>query len=120
MRDEDDFFDGIKTGKVTKDMVELASHILDSKAAHFDPSSFKDDYETALKALVRRKASGKPLKAAKPQEKPDNVVSLMDALQASLKGGAAKHKAPASRRASGTRSATKKAHRSPARHRKAS
>ena len=40
-------------------MVELASHILDTKAAHFDPSKFKDEYENALKALVRRKASGK-------------------------------------------------------------
>ena len=30
-------------------MIELASHILDTKAAHFDPSKFKDEYEDALK-----------------------------------------------------------------------
>jgi DNA end-binding protein Ku len=35
-------------------MVELAGHILDSKAAHFDPSQFKDEYERALKALSAR------------------------------------------------------------------
>ena len=33
-------------------MIELASHILDTKAAHFDPSKFKDEYENALKTLV--------------------------------------------------------------------
>ena len=86
LRDEDDFFDDIKTPKITKDMVELAGHILHTKAAHFDPSKFKDEYEDALKALVRRKASGKPIKVAEREEKPDNVVNLMDALKASLKG----------------------------------
>ena len=37
LRDEEDYFDGIKTPKITKDMVELAGHILQTKAAHFDP-----------------------------------------------------------------------------------
>ena len=62
LRDEDDYFNNIKNPKISKDMIDLASHILDSKAAHFDPSKFKDEYETALKALVRRKAAGKPVK----------------------------------------------------------
>ena len=102
-------------------MVELASHILDSKAAHFDPSKFKDDYETALKTLVKRKAAGKPLKVETREEKPDNVVSLMDALKASLKGGkgAAKGGRHAPTRRAAPRRAAKKAHRSAARARKA-
>src|SRR3954453_15850876 len=119
LRDEEDYFDDIKSPKITKDMVELASHILVSKAAHFDPSKFKDEYEDALKALVRRKASGKPIKAAEPEEKSDNIINLMDALKASLKGkSAAKRRAPAPRRAPARRTA-KKAHRSTARQRKA-
>jgi non-homologous end joining protein Ku len=102
-------------------MVELASHILDTKAAHFDPSKFSDDYENALKALVRRKASGKTIKVSEREEKPDNVINLMDALKASLKGkGAAKRRthATASRRTPARRAA-RKAHRSAARTRKA-
>ena len=87
LRDEGDYFDDIKSPKISKDMIELASHILDTKAAHFDPSKFKDEYETALKALVRRKASGKTIKVAEREKKPDNVINLMDALKASLKGG---------------------------------
>ncbi|PAY03814.1 Ku protein [Bradyrhizobium sp. UFLA03-84] len=119
VRDADDYFDDIKSPKVTKDMIELAGHILDSKAAHFDPSKFKDEYETALKALVRRKAAGKPIKAAEREETPSNVVSLMDALKQSLKdrkGGARRSTA---RRPASHRRAAKKAHRSSARRRKA-
>ncbi|MCP1842502.1 DNA end-binding protein Ku [Bradyrhizobium sp. USDA 4524] len=121
LRDADDYFDDIRSPKVTKDMIELAGHILDSKAAHFDPSKFKDEYETALKALVRRKAAGKPIKAAEREEKPSNVVSLMDALQQSLKGGksGATRSRSTARRPTSHRRAAKKAHRSSARRRKA-
>jgi DNA end-binding protein Ku len=118
LRDESDYFDDIKSPKISKDMVELASHILDTKAAHFDPSKFKDGYENALKALARRKASGKTIKVAPRDKKPDNVINLMDALKASLKGGTAKRRAPATRRAPARRAA-KMVHRSTARARKA-
>ncbi|MGY4314585.1 non-homologous end joining protein Ku [Bradyrhizobium sp. JR3.5] len=120
VRDAGDYFDDIKSPKVTKDMVELAGHILDSKAAHFDPSKFKDEYETALKALVRRKAAGKPIKAAAREEKPSNVVNLMDALKQSLKDrkGGARRSRPSARRPAAHRAA-KKAHRPSARSRKA-
>ena len=122
LRDAEDYFDDIKSPKITKDMVELAGHILDSKAAHFDPSKFKDEYETALKKLVKRKAAGKPIKAAEPEERESNVVSLMDALKQSLKGRGGKKaaaKSHARRAAGGRRRAAKKTHRSTARHRKA-
>src|SRR5450755_559731 len=117
LRDEEEYFDDIKSPKITKDMVELAGHILDTKAAHFDPSKFKDEYEEALKTLVKRKAAGKPIKSAEREEKPDNVVSLMDALRQSLKGPApAKQHSPARRT---PHRPAKKAHRSAARARKA-
>ncbi|MGJ5150367.1 Ku protein [Bradyrhizobium sp. HKCCYLR1023] len=120
LRDEAEFFDDIKAPKISKDMVELAGHILQTKAAHFDPSKFKDQYETALKALVKRKASGKPIKLPEPAERPDNVVSLMDALKQSLNGKSRKKTArAASRRTSTHRRPAKKAHRSAARQRKA-
>ena len=117
VRDEHEYFDGIKNPKISKDMIELARHILDSKAAHFDPTKFKDTYENALKTLVKRKAAGKPVKALEPEQRPDNVVNLMDALRQSLKGRApAKRHSPARR--AGRRTASK-AHRSAARARKA-
>jgi Ku protein len=121
LRDEDEYFDDIKNPKISKDMVDLAAHILDSKAAHFDPSKFKDEYENALKTLVKRKAAGKPVKVVEREERPDNVINLMDALRQSLKGKApAKRSSHASSRAARrTSRPAKKAHRSTARQRKA-
>jgi len=121
LRDAEDYFEDIKSPKISKDMIELASHILDTKAAHFDPSEFKDEYEDALKKLVKRKAAGKPIKAAGPEERPSNVINLMDALKQSLKGKASAKslaRSPGRRRGSHRRPA-KKAHRSAARQRKA-
>lgn len=121
VRDEDAYFHDIRNPRISRDMIELASHILDSKAAHFDPSKFKDEYETALKTLVRRKAAGKPVKAVEPETKPDNVINLMDALKQSLKGGkgSAKRGRHVPTRRAAPRRTAKKAHRSAARARKA-
>jgi Ku protein len=122
VRDEEDYFDDIKSPKISKDMIDLAVHILDSKASHFDPGKFKDEYETALKTLVKRKAAGKPVKVVEKEEKPDNVINLMDALKASLKGGKGKStkRASSSRPHVARKRPAKKAARSSARHRKAS
>jgi DNA end-binding protein Ku len=87
MRDEHQFFKDIATPKVSKDMLQLAGHILDTKAAHFDPGKFKDQYEIALRKLVERKAAGKKIEPAAAPEKPTNVINLMDALRQSLGGG---------------------------------
>ncbi|EGP08540.1 Ku domain-containing protein [Bradyrhizobiaceae bacterium SG-6C] len=117
VRSEEDYFADIKTPKISKDMVELASHILDTKASHFDPSKFEDEYENALKSLVKQKAAGKTIKSVEKPAKADNVISLMDALKQSLKG-----KAPAQRPARASRTApraAKKTSRSTARQRKA-
>jgi DNA end-binding protein Ku len=121
MRDADAFFEDIRKPKITKDMIELASHILRSKAAHFDPSRFKDEYENALKTVVRRKAAGKPIEPHEAEERPSNVINLMDALKQCLKGrGAAKRQGHAPpRRRSAHRRTARKVHRSSARQRKA-
>jgi non-homologous end joining protein Ku len=84
LRDEDDYFGDIPSPKASKDMVDLAAHILDTKASKFDPHKFKDKYETALKALVKRKAAGKTIEAPVEKEEESNVIDLMDALKQSL------------------------------------
>ena len=65
-------------------MVSLAAHILETKETKFDPRKFKDEYETALKKLVRRKAKGLTIEEPAPAERADNVINLMDALRQSL------------------------------------
>jgi DNA end-binding protein Ku len=84
VRDASDYFDEIQDVKITKDMMDLAKHIVEQKADHFEPSKFEDHYEAALQELLAKKQNGQPLAAAK-KSAPSNVINLMDALRASLK-----------------------------------
>src|SRR5712671_4326985 len=95
VRDEKEYFDGIQDVKVTKDMLDLARHIVDQKTSEFEPEKFEDHYEEALTELINAKRNGKTI-AAKPRPKGENVVDLMDALKKSLanEGAAPKGKKP--------------------------
>jgi len=87
VRQAADYFDDIKDVKITKDMLDLAKHIVDQKSGHFDPERFEDHYEDALNELLAKKQKGQQITAAKrPQT--SNVVDLMDALRQSLRPGA--------------------------------
>ena len=59
--------------------------ILESKATRFDPEKLKDEYEKALRKLVQRKTKGQVIEALEPEEKPSNVINLMDALRESVR-----------------------------------
>jgi Ku protein len=103
MRDAKEYFSDIRTPRAPRDAVKLAEHILDSKAGHFDPEHFKDEYENALKALVRRKAKGHTIEVPEEQPQPSNVINLMDALRQSVKGTRSRGAAKSGRRASSRR-----------------
>jgi DNA end-binding protein Ku len=83
VRPADEYFDDIQDVKVTKDMLDLAKHIVNQKAGHFEPDKFEDQYETALIDLINQKRAGKPI-AAKARPRGENVVDLMDALRKSI------------------------------------
>jgi DNA end-binding protein Ku len=106
VRDAKRYLSGIPSPRIDKEMVDLASHILDSKAGHFDPSKFKDEYEAALKKLVKRKAAGHTIEAAPEPERPSNVVNLMDALRQSIGGKGGQHARPHPRKPPGTHAKT--------------
>jgi DNA end-binding protein Ku len=91
VRDSAEYFDEIQDVKVTKDMLDLARHIVDQKSGSFEPDKFEDQYETALVDLINQKRAGKPIT---PKERPrgDNVVDLMEALRKSVGGPAAESK----------------------------
>ena len=83
VRDASEYFDEIQDVKITKDMLDLAKHIVEQKSGHFEPDKFEDHYEAALTELLNKKQKGVPITAAKKQA-PSNVVNLMDALRASV------------------------------------
>jgi DNA end-binding protein Ku len=97
VRSEKEFFDEIQDVKVTKDMLDLAKHIVNQKSGRFEPEKFEDHYETALVDLINSKRAGRPIT---PKERPrgDNVVDLMEALRRSVGGGGAAEPAKPSKK----------------------
>jgi len=84
VRSENEYFDDIQDVKVTKDMLDLAKHIVEKKSGSFEPDKFEDHYESALTDLINKKRSGiRPVAKATPKTG-GNVINLMDALKRSL------------------------------------
>jgi DNA end-binding protein Ku len=93
VRDAADFFADIPDAKVDPAMIDIAGKIIAQKDGPFDPSTFTDRYEDALRALIREKEKGAKtvVRAEAPED--GKVVDLMEALRKSL-GGGARSKAP--------------------------
>jgi DNA end-binding protein Ku len=86
VRSEKEYFDDVQDVKVTKDMLDLAKHIVERKSGSFEPEKFEDHYESALIDLINRKRNGiRPTAKAAPKTS-GNVINLMDALKRSLAG----------------------------------
>lgn len=116
VRNENDYFDDIPKERVTKDMRELAAHIVKTKTGHFKPQEFRDRYERALKDLVRKKEKGQKIEPPVQNTK-SNVINLMDALRRSAKGETSRRSTHKGHR--GHARTSKKKRRGPA-HKKAS
>jgi DNA end-binding protein Ku len=84
VREAKDYFDVIEEEKVPKDMLDLAVHIVETKKGKFEPEKFEDEYENALKELLRKKQKGERIERPKEPSR-TNVVNLMDALRQSVK-----------------------------------
>ena len=84
VRSEKEYFDDIQDVKVTKDMLDLAKHIVEQKSGSFEPDRFEDRYESALIDLINQKRNGVPIAAKAAPKSGGNVINLMDALKRSL------------------------------------
>jgi len=93
IRKSDPFFSGISKAKAEKDLLDVATQLIERKTAPFEAGKFKDHYTQALRALVDRKLKSKgKRKVSIDTEEPmtaeskGNVIDLMDALKSSLEG----------------------------------
>jgi len=77
-------FADIPAGRPDKQMIAIATKIIEQQEGPFDPDKFEDRYENALRDLIRRKEKGEKIVTAEPVED-DNVIDLMAALKKSLK-----------------------------------
>jgi DNA end-binding protein Ku len=83
VRDADEFFTDIQDEEPDKEMLDLASALIEQKSGAFDPSEFKDRYHDAVVEMVKAKVKGQEPVLAKAPER-GKVINLMDALRQSL------------------------------------
>jgi non-homologous end joining protein Ku/predicted HicB family RNase H-like nuclease len=86
----DNVFQSVQPVKISKDMIDLAKHIVEAKKASFDPKKLKQSTTTRLKSstapvLPASRSSG-------------NVINLMDALRRSQKEAKSSHRTTTPRR----------------------
>ena len=79
----------------------MAKALIDSLAADFDASQYRDEYRDEVLALIERKAKGEKVVAAaseapSPTKAPDLMAALEESL-AAVKGEEAKSAEPASK-----------------------
>jgi DNA end-binding protein Ku len=85
VRDAAEYFNEIPKMALPDEMLRLAEHIIETKAAHFDPAVLEDHYRNAMVHMLRQKQAREVPKhsgPAKPSR--ENVISIMDALRRSI------------------------------------
>jgi len=83
------FFNEIEDAKPRKELLDLATTLIEQKTAPFDASEFEDRYVEALRKLIDKKAKSKSGKKViedvdAPGDRGSNVVDLMAALKKSV------------------------------------
>ena len=92
VRQGQSFFDQIDDGKPKKELLDLATTLIDQKSAPFDAGEFEDRYADALRALIDKKSKSKSGKAIIEDADESggtgggNVIDLMAALKNSVDG----------------------------------
>ncbi|MBD9488049.1 Ku protein [Ensifer sp. ENS11] len=93
VRSAKDAFADIPKLKIEGEMLDLAKHIIKTKAGLFDPRTFDDRYDAALAELVKAKMEGRTVKVKK-QPKVEPSTNLMEALRVSAGFGSARASKP--------------------------
>jgi len=72
-------FENVPTLKIGGEMLDLAKHIISTKAGEFDPREFHDRYDAALSALVKAKLEGRslPKRKAPVASRPDDLLQAL-------------------------------------------
>lgn len=100
VRAESTVFKSIPDIQFDDEMLELAGHIIKTRAGTFDPSDYSDRYNDALAELVKAKIEGREIQR-RPAPKQDNVIDLKEALRRSANAEGGKKTRTAGRKMSG-------------------
>ncbi len=104
LREADQIFTDIEDEKVDKELLEVATSLIDRKSAPFDAGAYHDKYAEAMQDLLEAKIKNKKTPRVRTGDDDstggDNVVDLMSALKQSLKDADGKKKKKPAKKAS--------------------
>ena len=69
--------------EVNEAELTMAKQLIQTMDKPFEPELYHDEYQERLRELIHTKIAGKEVVQA-ADEKPDNIINLMDALKASI------------------------------------
>ncbi|MDX2263686.1 MAG: Ku protein [Hyphomicrobiales bacterium] len=86
IKEADDVFADIGSGKLRSDLIDMAADLIERKSAPFDAGAYKNHYAAALRDLVQSKVKGGEAVAVGDEEegKPGTVLDFMEALRRSV------------------------------------
>jgi DNA end-binding protein Ku len=84
VRKPSDVFGDLEAPPIPGEMLDLALEIVKRKAVAFDPATYEDRYQKALRELIQAKLEGATPVQAKAAPEPGKVINIMDALKKSL------------------------------------
>jgi DNA end-binding protein Ku len=87
LRDSKEYFSQIpatKNNNIDKKQLAMATQLIEAYSHPFHLQAYKDDYEAALRELIKAKQKNAPLPLDEKRARPAKVINLMDALRQSV------------------------------------
>lgn len=98
LRAADEVFTEIEDDPADKDLLDVATSLIERKTGPFDATAYSDKYAEAMQKLLDSKARNKRTPRIRADDSPadgdENVIDLMTALKQSLKDASGKKKPP--------------------------
>lgn len=87
VRDTKEYFDGIGQAKADPALMKLVGTLIEERTKPWDPKMVADPVQGRLLEIIASKKKGRKKAATaqpKPEERPSNVINIMDALRKSI------------------------------------
>jgi DNA end-binding protein Ku len=87
VQNAEQYFSTVPGAKPEKELLSLATELIERKVAPFNPKAFKDQYEVALREIIDAKIEHRAPQAIDQPQLGAKVINLMEALKRSVKAG---------------------------------